>query len=419
MSKPLRVLIVEDSEDDAELLLNELERSGYNPTYQRVDTADDMTTALEKEQWDIVLADYCLPRFSATAALTLLQKKLDLPFIIVSANINDEIAVAAMKAGAHDYVMKGNLSRLVPAIERELQEAANRRSRQQIELALRESEDRWQLALRGNNDGIWDWNINTSEVFFSARWKEMLGYEEREIANHFDEWSKRVHPDDLGWVTQAIQDHFAKKTQFYTTEHRIRSKDGTYKWILARGQALWDEVGNPTRMVGSHTDITSTKQMEAMLRQQAKTLAEANRLKDEFLAIVSHELRTPLNPILGWAQILRTRKLDAATTARAVETIERNAKLQKQLIEDLLDVSSIIQGKLSLKVSPINLVAVIEAAIDTVRGAADAKAIQLKSILDDSAGLVNGDADRLQQVMWNLLSNAIKFTSAGGYVQIQ
>jgi len=324
-----------------------------------------------------------------------------------------------MKAGAHDYVMKGNLSRLVPAIERELQEAANRRSRQQIELALRESEDRWQLALRGNNDGIWDWNINTSEVFFSARWKEMLGYEEREIANHFDEWSKRVHPDDLGWVTQAIQDHFAKKTQFYTTEHRIRSKDGTYKWILARGQALWDEVGNPTRMVGSHTDITSTKQMEAMLRQQAKTLAEANRLKDEFLAIVSHELRTPLNPILGWAQILRTRKLDAATTARAVETIERNAKLQKQLIEDLLDVSSIIQGKLSLKVSPINLVAVIEAAIDTVRGAADAKAIQLKSILDDSAGLVNGDADRLQQVMWNLLSNAIKFTSAGGYVQIQ
>lgn len=211
MSKPLRVLIVEDSEEDTELLIYQLERSGYQPTGLRVDTPAAMTAALA-QQWDVVIADYTMPHFSATAALTLLQEQqLDLPFIIVSGSIGDGVAVAAMKAGAHDYLLKGNLARLVPAIERSLQEAANRQSRRRAEQALKQSEERWHLALRGNNDGLWDWNIKTSEVFYSVRWKEMLGYEEHELANRYEEWRSRVHPDELGWVLQAIQDHFAKK----------------------------------------------------------------------------------------------------------------------------------------------------------------------------------------------------------------
>ncbi len=418
MIKPLRVLLVEDSEDDAELLINQLERSGYEVIYQRVDNPVAMAAALA-EDWDVVLADYSLPKFSATAALKLLQsKKLDLPFIIVSGSIGDGIAVAAMKAGAHDYLMKDNLARLVPAIARELQEAANRKERQQIQSELRESEDRWQLALRGNNDSIWDWDIQNNTVFFSARWQEMLGYANEEITIDFDECLRRMHLEDRDWVNQALQEHLAGKTQFFRTEHRIRCQDGSYKWVLARGQALWDAAGNPIRMVGSHTDITAAKQMEEALRQQAETLAEANRLKDEFLAIVSHELRTPLNAILGWSQILRTRKFNEARTAQALETIERNAKLQKQLIEDLLDVSRTIQGKLQLTVSPTNLVEVIEAAIETIQIAADAKSIEIKTLFDAPVGLVNGDANRLQQVLWNLLSNAIKFTPSGGYIQV-
>ncbi|MBD2046816.1 response regulator [Coleofasciculus sp. FACHB-64] len=154
----------------------------------------------------------------------------------------------------------------------------------------------------------------------------------------------------------------------------------------------------------------------AQLYQESQ---QANRMKDEFLAILSHELRSPLNPILGWTQLLRTRKFDQATTARAIETIERNAKLQTQLIEDLLDVSRIIRGKVGLNISPINLVSTLEAAIDTVRLAADAKSIQLQSFLDPSVGLVSGDSSRIQQVVWNLLSNAIKFTPEGGRVEIR
>lgn len=420
MTKPLRVLIVEDSEDDAEIIVYQLERGGYAPIYQRVDNAAAMSLALEQQQWDIVLADHSLPRFSGTAALALLQEKgLDLPFIIISGSIGDEIAVAAMKSGAHDYLMKENLSRLVPAIERELQEATSRRERQQIQSELRESEDRWQLALRGANDGIWDWNIKTSEVFFSHRWKEMLGYAENEIADRFDAWAKLVHPDDAGAVNLALQNHFGKKTQFYNIEHRLLCKDGSYKWILSRGQILWDDAGNAIRMIGSHTDISATKQMEVKLRQQAESLAQANRIKDEFLAVISHELRTPLNSILGWSQMLRSRKFDQAAVARALETIERNAKLQKQLIEDLLDTSKMIQGQFNIQVSQISLVPIVEAAIETIQAAAQAKAIELNSAIDDSVGLVNGDANRLQQVLWNLVSNAVKFTPAGGRVEVR
>jgi PAS domain S-box-containing protein len=161
--------------------------------------------------------------------------------------------------------------------------------------------------------------------------------------------------------------------------------------------------------------------------RQARSAAEAsreeaeaaNRIKDEFLAVLSHELRSPLNPILGWSRLLQGGKLDATKTAHALETIERNAKLQTQLIDDLLDVSRILQGKLNLNIAPINLVSTIESAIETVRLAAEAKSIQIHTKLDPGTGQVLGDSARLQQIVWNLLSNAVKFTPAGGRVEVQ
>lgn len=140
--------------------------------------------------------------------------------------------------------------------------------RKQIESALQESEERWQLALQGANDGIWDWNVVTNEVFFSQRWKAMLGYQKDEIKNNVAEWSKRVHPEDLESVTKSIQDHFARKTPFYISEHRVLCQDGSYKWILDRGQALWDESGKVIRMAGSHSDITDRKRAELELKQE-------------------------------------------------------------------------------------------------------------------------------------------------------
>ncbi|MGK7882357.1 MAG: PAS domain S-box protein, partial [Crocosphaera sp.] len=130
---------------------------------------------------------------------------------------------------------------------------------------LRESEERWQLVLQGTNEGIWDWNLKTDEMFFSPRWKEMLGYGEQELPNHIDTWKKLLHPQDTERVMKILADHLAKKTDHYSAEFRLKCQDGNYKWILSRGQALWDETGNPVRMAGSHTDISERKDEQILL----------------------------------------------------------------------------------------------------------------------------------------------------------
>jgi two-component system sensor histidine kinase/response regulator len=148
--------------------------------------------------------------------------------------------------------------------------------REQIETALRASEERWQLAVQGSSDGIWDWKIDTNEHFFSKRWKEMLGYADHELPNRREIWEERIHPDDRERSLQAIKDHFDHKTPYYSIEHRLRCKDGTYKWILARGQASWGETGKPVRMTGSHTDIHERKQTEERLRLLESVVVNAN-----------------------------------------------------------------------------------------------------------------------------------------------
>ncbi|MGL4619851.1 MAG: response regulator, partial [Chroococcidiopsis sp.] len=186
-----------------------------------------------------------------------------------------------------------------------------------------------------------------------------------------------------------------------------------------------DASGQVAQLLSISRDITKQKQAEAereqLLEQEQVAREEAqaaNRIKDEFLAVLSHELRSPLNPILGWVKLLRSRKFDAQATDRALETIERNAKLQTQLIEDLLDVSRILQGKMALNIASIDLTTTIEAAIETVRLAARAKNIQIQTQFAPKVGLVAGDANRLQQIVWNLLSNAVKFTPSGGRIEV-
>ena len=202
------------------------------------------------------------------------------------------------------------------------------------------------------------------------------------------------------------------------------SKDGTERPIDDSGAPIRDRTGEVVGVVLVFRDVTERKRAEEeraellRLEQAARAQAEAaNRAKDEFLATVSHELRTPLTAILGWARLVRTMPLGAETAERGLETIERNAKAQATLIDDLLDMSRIVTGRLLLDVRPVDLLSVVDAALDTVRPAADAKGIDLRSALDPAAGPVLGDAARLQQVVWNLLSNAIKFTPKAGRVE--
>lgn len=263
--------------------------------------------------------------------------------------------------------------------------------------------------------------VNTDGYFLqaSSAWTKTLGYTLEELTKQ--PYIEFVHPDDQA-ATQVEAQKLAQGIQTSGFENRYRCRDGSYRWILWSVAPFLEQK----LLYCVARDITERKCAEAereklLVREQAarETAEAANRVKDEFLAVLSHELRTPLNPILGWSKLLQSRKLDERKTTYALETIERNARLQVQLIEDLLDVSRILQGKLSLNVAPINLAMTITAALETVRLAAEAKSIQIQTVLEPNIGQVLGDAGRLQQVIWNLVSNAVKFTPQAGKVEVR
>jgi PAS domain S-box-containing protein len=299
-------------------------------------------------------------------------------------------------------------------------------SRKQSESKLSESEERLRMALVAANQGLYDLNVQTGDAIVSPEYAQMLGYDPATFQETNAVWRERLHPDDWEAVSRTYEDYTAGKTSEYRVEFRLRTQSGDWKWILSLGKIVaWDAEGRPLRMLGTHTDIDDRKAAEAereqlLIREQvAREEAErANRIKDEFLAVLSHELRTPLNPILGWIRLLQTGRLDATRTQQAFTTIERNAQLQTQLIDDLLDVSRILRGKMTLNAVPVNLENVIGAAIETVQLAAEAKSIQIEMALDTIATVL-GDPGRLQQVIWNLLTNAVKFTPNHGQVKVQ
>ena len=283
------------------------------------------------------------------------------------------------------------------------------------QIALKKSEARFSRLVEANIIGVLLAGPNGAILEANDAFLKMVGYTREDLQNGLMDWGKMTPPEYLEQDEQVLQE-LAITGSCAPFEKVYIRKDGSHVPILlGAAQLESDEIA----WVCFVLDLTESKQIEALLRQQAEALAHANRLKDEFLATVSHELRTPLNAMLGWATMLRGKQMDEATQQRAIETIERNARAQNQLIDDLLDVSRIITGKLRLDVRPVVLVSVLEAAIDSIRPAAEAKNIRLQSLLDPAAGPVSGDPDRLQQVFWNLLSNAVKFTPKGGRIQLR
>ncbi len=282
------------------------------------------------------------------------------------------------------------------------------------EQALKESESRFKRLVESNVIGCMFWDENGNIFDANDAFLQIVGYTREDLRSGKVNWKNMTPVEHLPGSKKAI----AQMKQVGAAdplEKEYICSDGSRVPILLGGVLL---EGSQDKGVSFVLDLSQQKQLENRLRQQAEQLEQANHVKDEFLAVLSHELRSPLNSILGWSKLLRSRKMDEATTTRALETIERNATMQTQLIEDLLDVSRILQGKTSLNVCPVDLAWTIEAAIDTVRLSAQAKSIQVESLIAPTAGVVLGDPNRLQQVIWNLLSNAIKFTPSGGRVSI-
>ncbi|MEH1916379.1 PAS domain-containing protein [Nostoc sp.] len=295
--------------------------------------------------------------------------------------------------------------------------------RKQVEDELRQSEERYRYLAEAIPQLVWTCDASGSCDYANQRLCDYTGLSFEQILGRG--WISAVHPDDIQ-AAQSLWNNTVDCGSSYRHEYRFkRASDHSYRWHLVLGMPLKDQRGQVVKWFGTCTDIHDQKELEVernrILAQEQAARAEAeraNRIKDEFLAVLSHELRSPLNPILGWTKLLQTRKFNETKTAEALATIERNAKLQTQLIDDLLDVAKILRGKLSIDASPVNLASVIESAIDTVSTAAIAKSIALHPVLPN-IGQVSGDSNRLQQIVWNLLSNAIKFTPNGGRVEIR
>jgi PAS domain S-box-containing protein len=292
---------------------------------------------------------------------------------------------------------------------------------QLAEETLRASEERFRIMADTAPVMIWMSGTDTLCSFFNKPWLDFTGRPlEAELGNG---WTEGVHPDDLGHCLQIYVASFETRRPF-GMDYRLRRHDGQYRWIFDQGVPRFSSSGEFLGYIGSCVDVTERKQAEAEREklaeeQAARAAAEAaSRSKDEFLAMVSHELRSPLSAILSYAQTLRVGPRDADAINRVVRVIERNTKAQIQIIEDLLDSARITTGKLRIELAVIDLVPVLEAALDTVRPAASAKGVTLVLDCEPKPTEALGDPARLQQIVWNLLSNAIKFTPEGGRVSL-
>ena len=296
MTTFLRALIVEDSEDDAMLLVHELRRGGYDVTFERVDTSSAMEEALDRQPWDIVLSDYSMPSFSGLEALKILKKRdVDIPFVLISGMIGEETAVEAMKAGAHDYLMKGNLTRLIPAIGRELRDAETRRESKRAEKALLKSEEKYRLIAENTTDVIWTMDMNLRLTYMSPSVTHLGGYSVGEaIALSLEEM---MAPASLAIAMEAFGEELAadKTQQGEASWPRVleleqRRKDGSTIWTESTIRFLHDPEGQPIGIIGITRDITERKQADDRIRTSL-------REKEVLLMEVHHRVKNNLQVI--------------------------------------------------------------------------------------------------------------------------
>jgi PAS domain S-box-containing protein len=280
--------------------------------------------------------------------------------------------------------------------------------------------------------GTWDWDFASDRVRWNRSMAVLFGGDVGKLDLSAAESFAAVFSEDLPQMQERIAVCTRERTSF-AMDFRVARTDGSVRWLRSNGKAIYDTAGKAISLVGITFDDTERVGLEHRLddmiderdallaseRTARESAERADRMKDEFLATLSHELRTPLNAVLGWAQILRLKITDATDDVRrGLEAIERNARLQTQLIDDLLDMSRIISGKVRLDPQIVTPIEAIEAAIETLLPTATTKGVRIDKTLSADAGPISADPSRLQQIVWNLLSNAVKFTPRGGTVQV-
>ncbi|MGD8644493.1 MAG: ATP-binding protein, partial [Chromatiales bacterium] len=278
--------------------------------------------------------------------------------------------------------------------------------------ALAESQERFELTVGGSGDGLWEYDTQRGENWFSARFKEMLGYRDDELPNTLDAWTGQIHPNDIECVRAAFEAHLSRDVP-YDIEYRMRTKSGPYIWIRARAKSLRDQTGKAYRTSGSVTDITDRKRIEEDLKEAKEQAEEATRAKSDFLANMSHEIRTPMNAIIGLSHLALGTALDRKQHDYLTK-IQGSAQNLLGIINDILDFSKIEAGKLDMEAVDFDLAEVLDNLANVVGMKSSEKGLELIMDLDPEVPLgLKGDPLRLNQILINLANNAIKFTEEG------
>ncbi len=435
MVVPVNLLLLCDCAEESEKILSLLREAEFTLTAKQIKNEVDYLTYLTSEV-DIILADYQHPKLDIFQAKQILQEKeFSTPFLVINGIDNTREAINCIKAGATDYLNKNELPRLASIVKQALETSespsfevgeiekcnsyltdlqqrlfsqvtelkkqrqhglAESIRREKVEAALKKSEKQLRMLITKNPDGIVVIDKQGIVRFINPAALKLFNRKEEELLG------------EIFGFPVADEDK---------SEVDISTKTG--KILVAQMRVVKVDWQGKVANLVTLRNITASKRAELERIELLAKAEAANRVKDEFLAVLSHELRTPLNPILGWTQLLRSNKIPPQKIDRALETIERNASLQAEMIKDLLDVSRILRGKLQLNPVSVDLINIIKAAIETVHLAAHTKSVEIITNFSSETAFVEGDANRLQQIFWNLLSNAVKFTPSKGKVNIE
>lgn len=405
-----RVLLVEDSEDDAILIIRELKSNGMDVSFLQVDTEPAMREAL-KDAWDVVLSDYKMPKFSALDALKIMKEsRKDLPFIVVSGSVGEKIAVDLMHAGAHDYVMKDNMTRLTSAIRREIDDANIRRQKREGVIALENAIKEWNVTFDAMSDAVFILGSNY-RIIKCNHAAELLMNEKREgITGKYCYHIMHgiLYPPEECPHKRMLS---SKKRETAVLNYNDRIMEVNVDPIFDKDQQI-------SGSVHSMTDITDRKENEKKLKVALAAAESANVAKSEFLATMSHEIRTPLNGILGFTDIL--------SEALPLDKLEKGEKFKKQfqiiqqcgstllaIINDILELSQIESGSFKKNIEEFSPKELFEESVSAFTFRINQKNIKINLETDNLPEIVTGDPRRLRQINFNIIGNAIKFTDEG------
>jgi two-component system, OmpR family, sensor histidine kinase VicK len=404
MRQSLNVLIVEDSERDAALLIRELQRAGYELSHERVDSEAAMTAAIDRRSWDIVLTDYSMPGFNAKAAVAVIAKScIDIPCIVVSGSVGEETAVEVMRAGAQDLILKHNLKRLPVAIVREVEAARTRRERKAADAELDCERQLLRQLMKGIPDAICFKDTERRYTRLNDAARALLN-----VDNDADVIGKTVDgfiANELSRARKAEEEHIlATGEPLVDCVEKLTGCDGAVRWLSATKAPIRNSQGKIVGIVEIARDITENKRQE--------------QLKNEFIATVSHELRTPLTSIIGSVGFLAGGAAGNLSdpVARLLNIAHGNCQRLIRIVNDILDIEKLESGKINYDRRPVEVRELVDEVIEANQAFAAEYGVSVRRDGSQGQGVVMADPHRLAQVITNLLSNAIKFSPRNGEV---